>query len=56
MFLELSYQGCHVYKLIIGQNYFVLGGGTFLKVGANLNVYSTRVPFDLKKTLFPLLC
>ena len=32
------------------------GGGTYLKVGANSNVYSTCVPINEKKTLFPLLC
>ena len=31
-------------------------GGTYLKAGANSNVYSTCVPINEKKTLFPLLC
>ena len=33
------------------------GGGSYLKAGANSNVYSTCVPINgKKKTLFPLLC
>ena len=36
MFLELSYKGCRVHLLIIGQKYFVLGEGrTYLKASAN---------------------
>ena len=39
-----------------GQNYFVLGGGggTYLKAGANSNVYSTCVPINEKKDPFSL--
>ena len=29
------------------------GGGTYLKTGANSNVYSTCVPFNLKKDPLP---
>ena len=55
MILELSYKGCRVHYLIIGQNYFVFGeGSTYLKTGANSNVYSTCVPFNLKKDLSSL--
>ena len=54
MFLDLSYNGCRVHYLIIGQNYFVLGEGRpYLKASANSNVYSTCVLFNKKKNLLP---
>ena len=50
MFLELSYQGRGV-SCILANDWAKLfcpwrGEGTYLKASANLNGYSTRVPFN----------